>query len=81
MLRSFSARKVETSKLPLMVDSDIDERRARASLDPWELVLFEAILTANEENRCMIGGLVFVLGKREGMVDGVAHLVYLSQCK
>ena len=44
MLRSFSSRKVETSKLPLMVDLDIDERRARASLDPWEVILFGPIL-------------------------------------
>ena len=54
-----------------MVDFEIDERRARASLDPWELVLFGAILTTNEENQCMGGGWLCVVGKREGLVDGV----------
>ena len=37
MSKFFSARKVETSKLPFMVDFEIDERRALASRDSYQL--------------------------------------------
>ena len=37
MSKFFSARKLETSKLPFMVDFEIDERRALASRDSYQL--------------------------------------------